>query len=182
MARITLTAFVVAGIALVLGAGGNDVLGYRSGKNVWVLGAQLKDVNLGGFLETDVANPNVTAYFDQNRTIQFEQKDTDVSVVLFEHDKHLTGVAIAVPPTERPFKSLRTYYAGRLAGCDQTVDEPGHCVWTDSEDDFLILVKDKLNDDTPVTLVLYVCGESVLGTEGPTVPQWLRDLLSGDEH
>jgi hypothetical protein len=180
MRRITLVGVMVAALALVLGASGNDVLGYRSGKNVWLLGAKLKDVNLGGFSEAEVANPNVTAYVDLSRTIQFEQKDTEVSVALFEHSGRLSGVVIAVPPTERPFKSLRTYYAGRLSGCEQTIDEANQSVWCDSEDDFLILIKDRLNDDTPVTLVLYVRGESVLGTSGDTVPQWLRDLLSGE--
>jgi hypothetical protein len=170
----------LAALALILAAsGGNDVVGYRSGKNVWLLGAKLKDVNLSGFREMEVDNDQVTAFLDPSRTIQFSGEDTDVAVALFEHNARLCSVVLSVPPTERPFKSLRKYYAGRLAGCDQTLDEADHCVWCDDEDDFLILIKDATTSGDPVSLVMYVRGTALLGTSGPTVPAWLRELLSG---
>lgn len=167
-------------LLVVAAAGGKDVVGYRSGSNVWLLGAGLNSVGLRGFSEAAVDNDAVTAFYDPGRTIQFDQQDTEVSVALFASKNKLTGVVLAVAPTERPFKYLRKYYAGRLGGCEQTVDQDDLCVWCDAQDDFLILAKDSLNDGSPVTLIMYVRGTSVLGTQGDTVPQWLRDLFSGD--
>ncbi len=180
MSRMVGVSVLALGLLLIMGAGGSDVAGYRSGKNVWLLGARLKDVSLQGFSEAAVANPAVTAFYDPSRTVQFEKQDTAVSVALFANAGKVTGVVLAVPPTEKPFKYLRKYYAGRLSGCDQTVDEADECVWCDAQDDFLILAKATLNNGNPVTLIIYLRGTSVLGTEGGNVQQWLVDLFSGE--
>jgi hypothetical protein len=179
MSRMTVLVLLALALVAIMGAGGSDVAGYRSGNNVWLLGAKLSSVGLQGFTETAVGNDNVTAFYDPSRTVQFEKQDTDVSVALFAKGGKLTGVALAVAPTEKPFKYLRKYYAGRLSGCDQTVDEADECVWSDAQDDFLILAKAALNDGSPVTLIIYVRGTSVLGTEGGNVQPWMCDLFSG---
>jgi len=171
-----MTAMAVLSAALLSGAAkNNDVRGYSSGKNVWLLGAKQGGVSLAGFTKLDSGTPRLTAHSDVTRTIQYEGTDMEVTAVLVFKAKRLAAVVISVADADKPYASLRQYYATRLSGCTLLEDEAGHCTWSDDRDDELALI-DLGEDYMHATDVIYVRGDALEAPAGGEMPDWLSRI------
>jgi len=171
-----LAAMAVLSAVLLSGAAKNDdVRGYSSGKNVWLLGAKQGSVSLAGFTKLDSGTPGLTAYSDVTRTIQFEGEDMEVTAVLVFKAKRLAAVVISVADADKPFASLRKYYAARLSGRTLLEDEAGYCTWSDEQDDALALI-DLGEDYMHATDVIYVRGAALEAPAGGKMPDWLARI------
>ena len=152
-----------------------DVVGYRSGDKVWVLGARIGDVDLDTFKPLPTDEPELEAYLDRTQTIKFRGEDADAYVALFFKHKKLAVIAISVPAHERTYRYLRRYYSERLDGCEVLQYDWDASVWADDEDDYLALFNSYENES--VTLIMYARAPAIGAKPTPEVPSWVEGII-----
>jgi hypothetical protein len=116
----------------------DNITGYSSGSDAWTLGAGIKTVNLDGFEKVSESDTQ-DCYFDPDRTLKFEGKDTEASVALYFGGGKLETFTINVAAKQKSFTSLKKYYSSRLTKCKFYKHGESSCEWVDKDKDYVSL-------------------------------------------
>jgi hypothetical protein len=154
-----------------------DIVGYRSGKNVWKLGEQSDDVDLSGFADFPSDFDGVTSYADLRRTIQFDGEDTKAAIRLDFDGNSLAGLLLTITDDEKSYRTLRHYYLDRYDDLDRIINEPEMIAWEDDDGDVLAVYSFRSNDGEKNTAVYYMDDALYTRVTGDAFPGWIRDLM-----
>lgn len=177
MFRNAVLALLLVLIAPTIVYAADDIVGYRTGENWWVLGDDFEDVDLEGFAEVPDLEYGWETYIDLRRVIQFDGDDRIVtSMLMFRHDE-LAAIFIIVPRDEMTFRELSSYYRHRLKGCTRLINEWDQKSWVDDDSDFLLLVRSEDDVYGDSTVVTYLNRDAMEYFSGISIPGWMEDVI-----
>jgi hypothetical protein len=126
-------------LSLLCGASApDDIVGYSSGDDSWKLGVDINNVNLDGF-EKVSESESQDCWFDPQRTLKFDGKDTEASVALYFGGGKLETFTLNVSTKQKSFASLKKYYSTRLTKCKFYSHGDTSCEWVDKQKDYVSL-------------------------------------------
>lgn len=174
---------ILAGASLLMlllsaaAVAGDDIVGYRTQDNWWVLGDDIDDVDLDGFAEVPDPSRGWETYVDLRRMIQFDGTDRIITGALMFHRAELAAIFIVVPTEEMTFRQLHKYYKGRVGGCSKLINEWDHKNWVDDDGDFLMLVRSDDEYYGESTVVAYLNQDAMEYFAGISIPDWMWDVF-----
>lgn len=155
-----------------------DIVGYRSGKNHWVLGDEVDDAALKGFTEGWSELLGCETQFDPERTVQFDGEDYEGSVLLFIVADQIRGVGLGLDSEELGYRSLKKYYRGRVGDCSVVADDETGIMWEDDDGDSVSVTRYHNEDGSSGTFVLYLRNDFAREHREPgTLPDWMRGFM-----